>query len=117
MLSKHSNKIYILQKYARKINILKSSSNKKWIVLLIWSGESSIKFESEQECWQIKCWGGWICSGRLICDKNKFLRGVMVFVAEKNDGKKNEEGRVEDRLSDHKLNIRDRFTDEFNRRV
>ena len=29
MLSIHSNKIYILQKYARKINILKSSSNKK----------------------------------------------------------------------------------------
>jgi hypothetical protein len=51
MLSKHSNKIYILQKYARKINILKSSSNKKWIVLRIWSGESSIKFESEQGWW------------------------------------------------------------------
>jgi hypothetical protein len=49
--------------------------------------------------------------------KTNFWGGVMVFVAEKNDGKKNEEGRVEDRLSDHKLNIRDRFTDEFNRRV
>ena len=41
----------------------------------------------------------------------------MVFVAEKNDGKKNEEGRVEGRSSGHKLNIRDRFTNEFNRRV
>jgi hypothetical protein len=28
----------------------------------------------------------------LICDKNKFLRGVMVFVAEKNDGKKMRKG-------------------------
>jgi hypothetical protein len=32
--SKHPNKIYILQKYAIKINILKLSSNKKWIILL-----------------------------------------------------------------------------------
>jgi hypothetical protein len=32
--SKHPNKIYILQKYTIKINILKLSSNKKYIVLL-----------------------------------------------------------------------------------
>jgi hypothetical protein len=33
--SKHKKiYIYILQKYAIKINILKLSSNKKWIVLL-----------------------------------------------------------------------------------
>ena len=32
--SKHPNKIHILQKYAIKINILKVSSNKKWVVLL-----------------------------------------------------------------------------------
>jgi hypothetical protein len=41
----------------------------------------------------------------------------MVFVAEKKDGKKNEEGRAEGRSSGHKLNIRDGFTDEFNQRV
>ena len=117
MLSIHSNKIYILQKYARKINILKSSSNKKWIVLLIWSGESSIKFESEQECWQIKCWCGWICSGRLICDKNKFGGGGNGVCCREKWWEKNEEGRVEGRSSGHKLNIRDRFTNEFNRRV
>jgi hypothetical protein len=29
---KHPNKIHMLQKYAIKINILKLSSNKKWIV-------------------------------------------------------------------------------------
>ena len=32
--SKHQNKIHILQNYIVKINILKLSSNKKWIVLL-----------------------------------------------------------------------------------
>jgi len=33
--SKHQNKIYIQQKYAIKINILKLILNKKWVVLLI----------------------------------------------------------------------------------
>jgi hypothetical protein len=69
--NKHPNKINILQKYAIKINILKLSSNKKWIIFLTWSGEFSIKFESEQGCWQTECWGDWICSGKLICDKIK----------------------------------------------
>jgi hypothetical protein len=55
--SKHSNKIHILQKYTIKINILKLSSNRKWVLLLTWSEESSIKFESEQGCWQTECWG------------------------------------------------------------
>jgi len=33
-ISKHSNKIYILQKYTIKINILKLSSDKNWVVFL-----------------------------------------------------------------------------------
>jgi hypothetical protein len=46
--SQHPDKMHTLQKYAIKNNILKLSSNKKWIVLFTLSGESSIKFESEQ---------------------------------------------------------------------
>jgi len=36
---------------------------------VIWSWEFLIKFESGQGCWQTKCWGDWICGGRLIYDK------------------------------------------------
>jgi hypothetical protein len=32
--SKHTNKLHILHKNAKKINILKMSYNKKWLVLL-----------------------------------------------------------------------------------
>jgi hypothetical protein len=109
-ICKHPNKIHIVQKYAIKINILKLSSNKKWVVLLTWSEESSIKFESEQRCWQTECWGDWICSGRLIYDK---IRGVVVFVTEKNGGRRRNGGEWEDgRLSGHKLNITYGFIDE-----
>jgi hypothetical protein len=72
----------MLQKYVIKINILKLSSNKKkWIVLLTWSRECSIKFELEQRCWQTGCRGGRICNKRLICDKIK--GGYVVCYIEK----------------------------------
>jgi hypothetical protein len=59
--SKLLDKIHIQQKYAIKIKILKLCSNKKWIVLLTWSRESLIRFESERGCWQTECWDSWIC--------------------------------------------------------
>jgi hypothetical protein len=43
------------------------------------------------------------------------LRGVIMFIVEKNRGRRrNIGGREEGCLSNHKLNITDGFTDEFN---
>jgi len=110
-INKHTNKIHILQKYTIKINILKLNSNKKCIVLLTWSGESLIKFELEHKYLQTKCWDGLIYDGGLIYDK---IRGVVLFIAQKNwGGRRNGGGREEGRLSDHKLNITNEFTDGF----
>jgi len=78
--SKHPNKIYILQKYTIKINILKLNSNKKYMVLLTWSRKSSIKLELEYECWQTKCLADWIYSKSLIW---KNMREYAVCCREK----------------------------------
>jgi hypothetical protein len=51
----------------------------------------------------------------LICDK---IGGGVLFGAKKNEGKRrNEEDRVEGRLSGYKLNITNEFIDAFNRRI
>jgi hypothetical protein len=45
--SKHINKLHILQKYAIRINILKLSSNKKWVLFfyLMWGILKKIELE------------------------------------------------------------------------
>ena len=46
------------------------------------------------------------------------LRGFVVFVVEKNRGRRrNERGREEGRLWCHKLNIIDGFTNKFNQQI
>ena len=79
--------------------------------MLTWSGESLIKFELEHEYLQTKCCDGWIYGGGFIYDK---IRGVVLFVAQKNWGRKrNGGGREEGPSLDHKLNITNEFTDRF----
>jgi hypothetical protein len=57
-----------------------------------------------------------ICSEMLICDKIGWR--VVVFVVKKNrERRRNERGREENRLLGHKLNIIDRFTNEFNHHI
>jgi hypothetical protein len=61
------------------------SSNKKWIVLLTWSGESSINLDHNKD------------GGKLSIEVTKYvvggwfvikLGGVVLFVAEKNEGRR-----------------------------
>jgi len=75
------------------------SSNKKWIVLLIWGKESLIKFELEQKYWQTEYWGDQIY--------NK-IRVSVLFVCCIDRIKKINKGRGDEgHLPGYKLNVID----------
>jgi len=83
------------------------------VVLLTWSGESSIKFGSEQNANKLSVEVTDANKLRLICIK---LGVFVLFVTKKNRGRRINKGEREDgRSLDHKLNIIQEFVNEFNR--
>ena len=71
---------------------------------------SQKKIESEEGCWQTECWGGWVCSGRLICYK---IGGFVICCRADGGRRRKEGGEEKDCSSNHKLNITNGFTDRF----